>query len=69
MALSIPTYGSGYTLAFLQTAAAKITPLMPPEKGLSSPIESLVLLTAWQTDVSSGAERGWLIRMVSGLHS
>ena len=68
MAPSIPTYGSGYTLAFPQAAAAEVTPVAPPEKGLSSASSS-----PWSSSlrelmaVSSGAERGRLMGVVFGL--
>jgi len=47
LALPIPTYGSGYTLAFLHgAAAAEIAALMPLEKGLC-PVTSSLVLAAW----------------------
>ena len=70
LAPSIPAYGSGYTLAFLQAVAAKFTPLTPQEKGLcparsspwSSSLRSLM-------DMSCGTERGRGIGVLSGLQA
>lgn len=70
LAPTIQTYGSGYTLACLQAAAAEITPFTPHEKGLcpatSSPCSSRL---RGRIGFSSGAERGRLIGAVSALHA
>ena len=68
LAPSIPASGFGYTWAFLQAAAAEITPLSPQEKALcparSKPCSSSL---RGLMDVSSGAERARLTGVVSGL--
>jgi len=63
-ALSIPTYGSGYTLAFLQAAAAKIISTPPQKRVCVQPDQ--VPGPRGLRDVSSGADWAWLIGVVSG---